>query len=137
MNQVDETSGEMFAGIDGKLQRLIFQSYMSRADKVVVLLDGGLKVRAINEYGLLVLKLERETVVGRPWLAEFVDAEARDTLREDYEELQRTGTSKPAKNECRLRVGEGKTGMFAWQHFLVKGKLGKVEAILSVGEDVE
>lgn len=129
-------SFDQLQGLDSQLQQLILRSYIGRADKVVVVMDTSFSIKLINDFGCQLLGKQREQVEGRAWLREFLPKEYREEVREDYERLLRTGSQEPARNEFAIRVGDGVSGVHAWQHFLVKDDAGKAQALLSVGEDV-
>lgn len=79
-----------FQDIQSELVESIFSSYMNRADKVVVVMDTGYTVKAINAHGEQVLGHAADEIVGKSWLRSFVSHERREEVRSDYERLLRT-----------------------------------------------
>jgi PAS domain S-box-containing protein len=122
-------------GLPKALEEEIFNAYLNRADKIVIIHDGDFLVRMMNAYGCQTLGVKESEVKGAGWVDRFVVEHDRVEMKQQLKRLLDILSTGPLRNESTLLTPLGER-IFSWQHFSVKRAAGWPLAILSVGEDL-
>jgi len=111
------------------------KAYFDVAGVIMLVMDKDQKVTLINSKGCEILGYAREDVVGKNWLDTFIPEILREDIRGVFKKLinGQASLAEYYENPIITRNGER---IIAWHNTLLKDGDGKIEAVLSSGDDV-
>ncbi|MEA2070654.1 MAG: PAS domain S-box protein, partial [Asgard group archaeon] len=112
------------------------QKYFDIAGTLLVVLDTNCNVVQINRRGSNILQYPKEEIIGKNWIENFIPqknrAKARNILSQILnEEIQPEDTF---QNYVLTKKGEER--LIIWHNTYLKNEEGKIESVISSGEDV-
>jgi PAS domain S-box-containing protein len=116
------------------LERELAHRYLDVAGSILIEIDCDSHVKMINRKGCEVLGLDREHVIGRSWIENFVPEDARELVRDRLKRLIAGGLDNYGENKIICRDGELRT--IAWTNRVVRDDAEHATGLLSSGEDI-
>jgi len=111
------------------------QRYLTIAASIIVALDREGRIILINDAGCRVLKQDRDSLIGRDWLAEAVPQGEHDWVRAVLEDVMRGAPDDGEQVEYEI-VGAGQRRLISWRNIAIRNEAGDVDGILSSGDDI-
>lgn len=100
-----------------------------------VMLDLEGRVTFCNDFGLELVGMERDTVLGCDWFETFVPPEIRATMRTVFATNFATGAF-PSHYENEVLTASGARRLIAWNNMVVRGPGDDIIGVAAVGEDI-
>lgn len=112
------------------------EMYLEVAGVIFVIIDLNQKVTLINKKGCDVLGYKKEEIIGKNWFDNFVPDGYKDKVKEVFDKLIAGDIElveyfeNPVLNKC------GEDRIIAWHNSVLKDETGRINAVLSSGEDI-
>jgi PAS domain S-box-containing protein len=112
------------------------QNYLDVAGVILLVIDNERKISLVNKKGCEILGYSEKDIVGKDWCDIFVPAKARSKVESVISTLLkgRLGTFEYFENPVLTKSGAER--LVAWHNTVLCDENGKVEAVLSSGEDI-
>ncbi len=112
------------------------QNYLDIAGVIIISLDSKGNVNLVNQKGCEILGLTQHEIMGKNWVKEFVSEIQRDRVMRYFNEIFSGNNEFETTVEYRVinKLENQKT--ILWHNILLKDDKGKINGILSSGEDV-
>ena len=112
------------------------QNYLDVAGVILLVIDNDRKVKLINKKGCEILGYEEREIIGKDWCGNFVPDKAGREVKPVISALLR-GQIEPFEYfENLILTKSGTERLVAWHNAILYDENGKVEAVLSSGEDI-
>lgn len=112
------------------------QEYLDVAGTMLVALDANLNVLMINKAGARILGYRQEDIIGKNWVENFIPKEYRAEVKAIRSEIQKGSCLAFENYENPVLTRENTKRQIAWHNAVIKDEQGRVEVILSSGEDI-
>ena len=112
------------------------QEYLDVAGVMLIVIDNGQKLRLINRKGYDILKCREPDALGRDWCETFVPDHSRDGVRQVISGLLQGQVERYEYYENPVVSTDGKERLIAWHNAVLRDGEGRIEAVLSSGQDV-
>ena len=112
------------------------QQYLDLAPVIFLVLDPEQNVQMINEAGCELLGIEKEWIVEKDWVQNFVAEADRQYVKEKYQKMLNDNSGQQVYCEYHVICREDKNILFAWNCAEFKGAEDQQRKILSVGKDL-
>jgi PAS domain S-box-containing protein len=100
-----------------------------------VMLDLEGRVTFCNDFGVQLVGMEREAVLGRDWFETFVPPDIQEEMHLNFAQNFATGDF-PTHYENEILTASGERRLIAWNNMVVRDPDGDIVAVASVGEDI-
>lgn len=110
--------------------------YLNLAKVMFLALDTQGKVTMINREGLSILGLEEKNVLGKDWFELAIPRENIDEIKGVFNKLMKKETELVEFYDNEVVTSKNERRMIAWHNAIITNKDGKVDGVLSCGEDV-
>ncbi len=113
-----------------------FREMLENVRLFAVMLDLQGRVTFCNDFGLALVGMSRDEILGLDWFETFIPPEIRAEMRATFAENFHTGTF-PAhhENEILIARGEGRA-LIAWNNIVIRNPERDIVGIAAVGEDI-
>ena len=112
------------------------QNYLDVAGVILLVIDNEQKVSLINKKGCEILGYSEKEIIGKDWCDSFVPEKARREVRLIISGLLRGQLDPFEYFENPILTKSGAKRLLAWHNVILEDENGKVEAVLSSGEDI-
>jgi len=112
------------------------QAYLDVAGVILLHLDREGRVTLINRRGLEILGCAAEDVIGKVWVDHFVPPEEREETRRVLEALNQGSAPAFEYHENAILTARGERRLIAWHNIPIRDREGRLQGILSSGEDI-
>ncbi|MBN1411742.1 MAG: PAS domain S-box protein [Spirochaetales bacterium] len=110
--------------------------FLDIAESIIIALDKNGNVTLMNRKGCEVLGYSREEVIGMNWFSHFLPGKARKEMRKVFSMII-SGEAEPVRtHENTILARDGRQRLIRWLNSVFTNAEGKIEGILSSGEDV-
>ena len=124
------------AEAEAERQRVRAQNYLTAANVIIVAIDVKGEVALINQRGCEVLGYAEEDIVGKNWFQHFLPGRIRDEL-EEVSGQAFAGVIEAVKYvENPILTKNGEERIIAWRNTVISDETGRIQGLLSSGEDV-
>jgi PAS domain S-box-containing protein len=119
-----------------KLEKQKAETYLNVAQVILVAFDRESKITLLNQKGSQVLGYEPGELEGKDWFKICVPAEDHDSVLEVYQSII-SGKIEPYKHhENNIITKNGEKRLVAWHNTWISDIEGKIQGLLSSGEDI-
>jgi len=112
------------------------QNYLDVAGVILLVIDNEQKVSLINKKGCEILGYKEKEIIGKDWCDSFVPERARREVRLIISGLLRGQLDPFEYFENPILTNRCAERLVAWHNAILYDENGKVEAVLSSGEDI-
>jgi len=112
------------------------RKYLDVAQVILVALNADQEVALINKKGCEILGYSEDEIIGRNWCDNFVPITIREEVRNLLSDIL-NGHAKTAEFcENPVLTKDGTERLVAWKNTVLTDRAGRIESILSSGEDI-
>jgi len=111
------------------------QRYFEAAKTTLLVLDAQHRLQELNAAGCALLGADRDAVLGRPWVADFLPPEDRERVAKRLAAFA-AGEDPPPLFEGRVLRADGEVRLVDWRTLALRDHEGRYTGLLSSGEDV-
>jgi len=112
------------------------QKYLDVAQVIIVVLDADQKVTLINKKGCEILSRREDEIIGKDWCDNFIPEPQRDHVRAVISKVLQGGIEPVEYFENPVLTKSGHQRIIAWRSTVLSDRSGRIEAMLSSGEDI-
>ncbi|MHA1557984.1 MAG: PAS domain-containing protein [Candidatus Heimdallarchaeota archaeon] len=117
-------------------ERDLAQKYFDIASVLLLVLDVNQNVVQINEHGCKILGYTKEAIIGKNWIDNFLPERIKTMVRTIFAKVLAGEITSEDYYENYILTSAGEERLISWHNTLLKNSEGKVEAIISSGEDI-
>jgi len=117
-------------------ERDLAQKYFDIASVLLLVLDVNQNVVQINEHGCKILDYTKEEIIGKNWIDNFLPERIKTMVRTTFTKVLAGEITSEDYYENYILTSAGEERLISWHNTLLKNSEGKVEAIISSGEDI-
>jgi len=122
--------------INQNLEEKRFQKYLDFAGVLIVVIEADQRVSFINKKGCELLGYNKEDVIGKNWIDNFIPETMRKKVKSVFDELM-AGKIEPVEFfENPIITNKGKERIIEWLNIILKDEQGNIYATLSSGLDI-
>lgn len=112
------------------------EKYLNLAGTILVSLDANGNITLLNKKGYEILGYDEGELIGKNWFDTCISKDIVSEVKDVFKNLIK-GDIEPIKNfENQVIRKDGETRIVYWYNTILKNKEGKIEGILSSGEDI-
>ena len=119
-----------------KAQKEEAQTYLDIANVIILALDFGGNIILINAKGAKILGYEKEELVGKNWVKNFIPQENKKQVGIVFSTFISGQLKIPEYYENAVLTKSGEKRIVAWHNSILKDDKGNVTGTLSSGEDI-
>ncbi len=112
------------------------QQYLNMAGVMLVVLDAEGRIQLVNHKGCEILGMDEADILGRDWFEHFLPEDIRQEMREAFAQMLEDDAEFGGYMENPVLRGDGTERRVAWNHAVLRDEAGRVNGVLSSGEDV-
>lgn len=112
------------------------RQYLDIADIMIIAYDKDCRITLINPKGRRLLGEKEEELIGKDWIEHFIPAPSKREMRAFYRRLLSGDIAGAEYNENYIVNHRGEHRLIAWHNSLLYDPDGRVEGMLSSGEDI-
>lgn len=112
------------------------QQYLEIAGVILVSVNPAGDVQLINPKGCEILEYEKEEILGKNWINNFLPISVRDKVKKVAEKIYSGEIESFKYYENTILTKSGKEKLIAWNNSTLKDSSGRITGILSSGEDI-
>ncbi|MDP8239798.1 MAG: PAS domain S-box protein [Candidatus Hatepunaea meridiana] len=112
------------------------QTYLNIAGVMFVALNHNGVVTMINNKGCEILGYEKEEILGKNWLENFLPERLREEMKFVHADLTAGDIDSEAYYENPILTVEGEERLIAWHNIILVDDKGNISGTLSSGEDI-
>jgi PAS domain S-box-containing protein len=116
-------------------EKTLFEEVVETAESLIVILNSTGSIKFFNRKAQEVTGYKAEEVLGKKWIELFVPPEYQSDFQEFLFALSHE-TSVARRAEYSILSKQGTETPIAWDRTLIRDKHGKIDAVLSVGHDL-
>ena len=119
-----------------KAEKERLQRYLDIAGVIMVALDADLNVLMINREGCRILGYQEKDIIGKSWCDNFVPEAYRADVKAVRAELRKGANHAFERYENPVLTRDKTLRYIAWHNAVITDEQGRIEVILSSGEDI-
>lgn len=119
-----------------KNQKNIFEKYLEIVNSIIISLDEKGRITLLNEKGHKIIGYEKDELIGRDWFSTCLPKEEKDAVRNYFDKLITGGIVENDVYENTIIKKNGEKRLIRWYNTLLIDELGKINGLLSSGEDI-
>ncbi len=112
------------------------QAYLDTAGVIMVAISADQTVTLINKRGCEILGYDRKDIIGKNWFDIFVPEKLRKDVKAVFRDLISGKGGLEEYHENSIVTKSGEERIVAWHNTILRDANGKIEAVLSSGNDV-
>ncbi len=112
------------------------EKYLEIANVMFITLDTHQKVTMINKKGCSLLGYRREEIIGKDWSTTFLPPENKSSVKELFSDILSGKYPASSNNENTIICKSGQRKLISWYNTLLYDDTGKINGILTTGEDI-
>ncbi|MBS3819786.1 PAS domain S-box protein [bacterium] len=112
------------------------KKYLEAAGHIVLVLDERGNVIQMNRRGSQLLGYEREEILGKNWIENFVPELWKQKIRDAFEKMMFGEREKEERYEAPVITRDGNEKTISWHHTAIKNGEDKIIGVLSSGNDI-
>lgn len=113
-----------------------FRKMLENMHLFALMLDLEGRVTFCNDFGLQLVGMERDAVLGRDWFETFIPSEIRAEMRTVFAKNFTTGNFPPHHENEILVEGGTRRALIAWNNMVVRDPDNNIIGVSSIGEDI-
>lgn len=112
------------------------QHYLDIAGSIIITLDTNGLVTLINSTGSKLLQASEGEIIGKNWFELFLVDDEKKEVKESFSKLMQGSMENTEFTKNYIQTFDKKKKLIAWQNRLIRDDKGKIEGILSSGQDI-
>ena len=112
------------------------QQYLNIAGVMLIALDAAGRVQLVNRKGCEMLGLPEADILGKDWFDHFLPVRIRNGVREAFGQMLEDNVAPVEYQENVILTHDGEERIVAWHNTILRDEAGKMNGVLSSGEDV-
>ncbi|MBL4692283.1 MAG: PAS domain S-box protein [Magnetovibrio sp.] len=110
--------------------------YLDVAGSIIVALDVQAQVTLINNQGCLILGMEKQDILNKNWIDNFISDDQKDDARTTYQEIMSSERGFVERIEHEIIDKNGNKHLISWHNTLLRDDFGKPSGTLSSGVNI-
>ncbi len=112
------------------------QQYLNVVGVMLIVLDAEGRVQLVNRRGCEMLGLGEADIVGKDWFEHFLPERVRGEIREAFLQMLEDNVEPVEYMENVILTRDREERIVAWHNAILRDEAGKVNGVLSSGEDI-
>jgi len=112
------------------------QAYLDVVGVMIVVLSPSGTITLVNQKALDILAITEKDAIGKNWFDNFVPAEEREEIRDQFAKSMAKGQSFPEVYENHVIAKNGTIHLISWHNTVLHNDSGQIISSLSSGEDI-
>lgn len=112
------------------------QKYLDVSEVIMLVTDLKGNIILINQKGAGILGYNKEDIIGKNWIENFVSKKHREKIRAFYEDIEKRSNKKLISQEYLVLTRSGEERVVLWHNVALSNGKGEIYAILSSGLDI-
>lgn len=119
-----------------EIQKEIARTYFEVTNQLLIVLDTNATIVLVNEAGCRILEDTKDNIIGKNWFQQFIPTTINDEVMQVFKTVFETGKNNANTYINDVLTATGKIKKIKWNNSLIRDINGKVENVLSYGEDI-
>ena len=112
------------------------QTYLDVAGVMLLAFDSEQNIRLVNRRVCMILGYSEEELLNRNWVDACVPEEDRERMRRSFSRIVAGEDALPAEIENHVLTRTGERRLVQWRNTVIRDCAGRVQTVLSSGEDI-